>query len=344
MSSPCVESLDKPRDACLSPYHQETDGVAETLAKRVILFEDVRMDDLSTDELVTRLQASGLSASPDGLRLDVHRGLISPLMPSTETPGRGVAARWSPMSVRRARRMARLRKRGVNGHVLPLLLFLADGWGWEHILPTLQRAVDKAWRLDRAYLNQPTRVRTPDDLLDNAHDVEMWIGRPNHRTVVDLRSWLYSQGWYGETHGNGSPVPYMTTMLPKSLGLDLPAESQDAARVQGRAYVDRREALHLPASGVAAWLETLTPEAVAQGRIMFWYMVRMMRQQHHKAAMAGSSNPLTLGGESAAEIGAYLRGSTGRLTAAQMLGAFIAQAMLMGVISGGVRTMSRQQE
>src|SRR4051812_10211499 len=112
---------------------------------------------MPTAELVDRLQASGYRVSAAALRQDVHRGLISPLMPSHEVPGRGRSARWSPISVQRARRMARLRKRDVNGHVLPLLLFLADGWGWPNILPTLQNAAAKATELDRRHLNQPTR-------------------------------------------------------------------------------------------------------------------------------------------------------------------------------------------
>ncbi len=236
------------------------------------------------------------------------------------------------MSVRRARRMARLRKRGVNGHVLPLLLFLEDGWGWEKILLDLQTAVAKSWALDRAYLNKPTRVRTRGDLLENAQEAEAWAGHPDHGAVKDLRAWLFGQEWYGESLGNASPLAFMTHALPSLLGIDSSSTQDVTAAGEAERYVQQREALQLPASNVGAWLTTLDAESVERGRKMFWEAVQLMRRHRRRSGLPGS-NPLTLGGLGSAEIAAYFRGSTGRLTPSQVLGACISQAMLMGVIA-----------
>jgi hypothetical protein len=334
-----IWTVDKSHETCLIPSHQEAIDSAEKLAKRVTLHDDEGMEEITTRELVARLRNSGLSATPEKLRVDVHRGLLSPYMPRTVTPGRGVPAHWSPMSICRARRIARLRKRGVKGHVLPLLLFLADGWGWEQILPDLQKAVAKAWALDRSYLNKPNRVRTPDDLLDNAQDAEEWIDHPDHRAIVDLRSWLYSQGWYGKTQGNASPIPFMITTLPNLLGVK-PTEEQQA---QAQSYVARREALQLPTSDLQAWLGTLDHDAVERGRAMFWDMVRFARLQRRKEGLPGT-NPLTMGGETPSKIAAYFRARTGRMTPAQVLGVCIAQAMVMGAIALEIGNLHQQGE
>lgn len=289
------------------------------------------MDDgLSTDELVMRMRASGLDASRESLRKDVERGLLSPRMPSTETPGRGTPARWSPMSVRRARRMARLRKHGVNGHVLPLLLFLDDGWGWAQILPDLQAAAAKSWALDRAQMNQPTRVKTAADLRDNAQQTEEWAGDPRQPAIADFRTWRSEQAWFGQASGASSPVPFLVDVVPSMLGRERSAEQRETELARAAALVQWRAALHLPGADVGAWLARLDPAAVERGRVLFWQGVQAMRRLRRTAGLPGS-NPLTLGGLSPAELAAFLRGSPGRFTPAQVLGGCIAQAMATGV-------------
>jgi len=291
------------------------------------------MDSISTDELVRRLQASGLPATAEKLRVDVHRGLLSPLMPSSETPGRGTPARWSPMSVCRARRIARLRKRGVNGHVLPLLLFLEDGWGWDAILPDVQAAVTKSAAVDRRHMNQLKRIQSEDDLLDKAEDIEEYYGHPHFDAIRGMRKWVHSQTWFGETKGDGSPIEFMVNTLPEMLGIPMSPEAKDEARSQAEELVAAREALTLAAPEIGPWLATIDTVTVERGRLMFWMMVRSTRWQRRRAHLPGS-NPLTLGGESPQAIASYFRESQGRFTAAQMLATVIALAMFMASIAG----------
>src|SRR4051794_26911641 len=85
---------------------------------------------VQTDGLAAKLRALGYKVSQELLWLDIHKGWLSPSMPEHSRSGKGRTAQWSPPAVRRAVYMARLRKRGVNGRVLPLLLWMRDGWGW----------------------------------------------------------------------------------------------------------------------------------------------------------------------------------------------------------------------
>ncbi len=284
------------------------------------------MDSLSTQELVGRLKRSGLPASVAGLRQDVHRGLISPLMPSNDTPGRGMPARWSPMSIRRARRMARLRQRGVNGKVLPLLLFLADGWGWLGILPGLQEACAKSGELDRRHMGRHGRVRTRDDLVDNASQVEEWMDRPDWREIRQFRTWLYTASWFGDPEPGSNPTGITMATLRDLPGPPVAPEQLAELEVLSRRAAATRAALLPPATEMDDWLASLDPASVERGRVVFWRMVRLARWLRRLGGLPGS-NPLTLGGMTPAQIAANLRASPGRPTPAQILGACIVQAM-----------------
>lgn len=292
-------------------------------------------DGLTTAELVDALRRRGLHASPEGLRLDAHRGLISPRMPGTGGPGRGNPTQWSAMSVRRAVLTARLRRRGVNGHVLPLLLFLFDGWGWAAILPAVQEAATKAWELDRRHLNRPTRVRSRDDVIDNAERLGEWSERPDWEAVRSFRTWLHTAVWTGAPEPGSSIVPILTTTLAEALGLALDPQERAAAAALARGYEQRRAALGLATADLPAWLEMLDAATVERGRVLFWDFARLMRLvQRLTDPIGGGGNPLTLGGTPPAELAADLRAQPGRLTPAQVLGVCIAQAMVMAALMG----------
>jgi hypothetical protein len=291
---------------------------------------------LTTAELADLLQGFGFRASEESLRQDVHRKLISPLMPSGEVLGRGVPARWSAMAVRRALYMARLRKprvngHGVNGHVLPLLLFLRDGWGWKHILPRLMAATARSWELDRRYLNRPWKVQTDADLLSNAEADGPWQQLPQAEAFLLFRQWLWSMLWYGEPASGTMAVPAMLETLPAVLDVEVRPRERVELEVLARGWEQKRAALNLAAKNLPAWLLTLDSVAVERGRRCFCRYTRELRREKQKELRGkhGGTNPLTLGGMSPSEIAADLRKYRGRLTAANMLACAIAQAMVI---------------
>lgn len=299
--------------------------------------------DPTTMALVQRLRRCGLHVSEESLWIDRHRGLISPLMPAEEGPGRGVSARWQPMSVRRVFYMARLRRRRVNGHVLPLLLFLRDGWGWRRIQPTISEAARKAWEVDRRYLNSPARIheglsptQARNNVLMNTSEAKRWREANPPEDVGLARKWLDTMRYFGEAAPGTSLVPFFTHTVPKVLGLTLGPQQREEVALLTRQMEERRAGLNLSAADVPDWLATLPEATVEQGRIIFLGQVRLLRrhaqQEGNTASPCGGSNPLTFGGCKPTKIAQELRKSPGRVTPAQLLGCMIAQAMVIAAM------------
>lgn len=127
---------------------------------------------VTTASLARQLCSLGLKSSTGSLRKDVERGLLSPLMPDRGGPGRGVHARWTPDAVERATRLARLRAEGADGRSIPMLLFLQDGWGWDHLVrPLVESAVETfdnavTTGADRGDLDSAPRLASADLFLE----------------------------------------------------------------------------------------------------------------------------------------------------------------------------------
>lgn len=85
---------------------------------------------------------------------------------------------WSPLAVKRAKRLYRLHHRGARGKMLKLLLFLADGWGWDDIREVCSDGVGSIGKLT---LNGVERyARAKGDLGFSVED----IAEHQHRGLV----------------------------------------------------------------------------------------------------------------------------------------------------------------
>ena len=287
--------------------------------------------DPSTAGLVARLQRSGLQATAGSLRADVHRGLLSPGMPDDLGPGRGCRAVWTPMAVRRALYLARLRHLGVNGRVLPLLAFIRDGWGWTQILPTLQHAAARSWEMERRSLNRPTRVQAVVDLLDNVDPGRSDSGPFDwHTETLPARQFVATAVWTGRPAAG-------TTMIPAAIALTRTVTGSAELDVVlmtalGEAIEARRRELGLASRDRPAWLATLDPTAVARGRRILRAQLGAFRRAVRLRGKTGSANPLTMFGESRIGLEQRLRQETGRPTASLFLADRIGEAMCAGAL------------
>jgi hypothetical protein len=90
---------------------------------------------ITTADVVALLSHYGVTA--EDLENERRRGFL-PSLGGLQGRGdrAGVVGIWSRDAVKRAKRLYRLRARGASGERLRLLLFLADGWGWEHVRDT----------------------------------------------------------------------------------------------------------------------------------------------------------------------------------------------------------------
>lgn len=71
------------------------------------------------------------------LKNEVHQGFL---------PG-PTAGVWPLLAVTRAKRLYRLRRRGAAGKNLKMLLFIADGWGWDSLADTCMAGLERVVRI-----------------------------------------------------------------------------------------------------------------------------------------------------------------------------------------------------
>ncbi|MHB1549976.1 MAG: hypothetical protein ACYCX6_02105 [Vulcanimicrobiaceae bacterium] len=90
-----------------------------------------------------------------GLKNEVHQGFL---------PG-PTAGVWSPLAVTRAKRLYRLRRRGAAGKNLKMLLFIADGWGWDGIMDTCVAGIERMVRMSLNGVERYARAKGDLDLF-----------------------------------------------------------------------------------------------------------------------------------------------------------------------------------
>lgn len=85
---------------------------------------------------------------------------------------------WSPFAVARAKRLYRLHHQGARGKMLKILLFIADGWGWDDIREVCADGVSSIGKLT---LNGAQRyARAKGDLSFSVED----IAEHQHRALI----------------------------------------------------------------------------------------------------------------------------------------------------------------
>jgi len=296
---------------------------------------------LSTHEVVDAMRRRGLRVSAESLRQDVQRHLVVSGMPDSARPGRGRDSLWTPMAVRRVALLARLRRLRANGHVIPLLAFLGDGWGWQEIRGEVAEAVRRQALVERRSLNRPSRVRQEHDLLDNVDQSQPTDSPVPAEQLRRARRWLASVIWYGRPSPATDVGPYLlgfSDAIDEITGghkpdpLELRHRQELVERLK-----KRRDELTLTPTDLADWLATLDNQFVERGRRLLRGQVREFRHLlRHGGPLKGSSNPLTEFGKGKEELAAELRHSPGRPTAAQLLATLIGQAMFMAAITAGI--------
>ena len=110
---------------------------------------------ITTSELLDRLGNRGLAVTEQMLDNDVRNGFL---------PGRP----WGDWVLVRATRLYRLRRLGLRGDVLRLLLFLHDGYGWNGVKPVVLKGLQKLNRATQVGIRETVRNPTPQSLAFNA--------------------------------------------------------------------------------------------------------------------------------------------------------------------------------
>ena len=113
------------------------------------------MASLTRVEICRLLTRRGLNVQPQDIANDVSRNFI---------PGLADPLLTNVFILRRAERLYRLRRRGAVGDVLRILLFIADGWGWESIRKVCLEGLSRASASSQTGLRDVIRKPTPESL------------------------------------------------------------------------------------------------------------------------------------------------------------------------------------
>jgi hypothetical protein len=280
----------------------------------------------TTAELARRLRNLGYRTTAAQLRQDVLHNLVSPAMPEDRRPGRGRLALWSPAAVRRCLYVARLRKAGADGRIIPLLSFLRDGWGWAHIRGAVINAATKAVEVDRRQVARMGRFTEPRGLMELV-DTGQHDGPLDWKTeILPVRQYLATASQFGKAAENTSTVHGMAALFD-SLGIS----TSQGQREKARELEDRRRESGLPAEQLPQWLSHAEDPLAQLGRAVFLQQGADFRK-FARAHKLPNSNPLMLLCGSKSELREMLRSQTGRLTPAQFLAAWIGQCIFAAAL------------
>lgn len=282
---------------------------------------------ITTNELLERLGRRGLRVTRTMLAQDVRAGYLPAPEMDPRGPRGGIGRQRASWSVQRATYLYRLRRRGAQGHLLRVLLFLRDGRGWEAVKPICLAGLTKLARMQGRRVTGRLRRVTPTNL-----DVLTEEFAAGEFASPAVARFVWGMGFFGRPLPGGSLQPlieaFRTTYgLGSASALDRSAEGLVAN-------------LGLSWAGMLVAVEAADPAQADAARQQLLAGLRWFRrlQQAYQAAhgvRGRSTNPLTLFGCPPEQLHALCRSLPGRPTPAQLLAALLGPFV---VLEGMCRT------
>lgn len=274
---------------------------------------------ITTNELLRRLHARGLEVTRNMLGQDVQAGYLPSLLMDPRGRG-GIGRFWSPFAAERAVYLYRLRRRGVQGDLLRVLLFLRDGWGWEGVRPICERGMQKVLAAQTSPVRKHLRTVTPESLSFITEDAAEGMFQSNV-----LARFVWGMNFFGQPSLGGSLQPFLAVFrtvydldVPESVDL----EAEQLVRDSG-----------LSNERLMATIQSADAEQVERARLRFGHLLRWFRSLQqafltNSGERGFSSNPLTLCGKSKVELQEMGRSLPGRITPSQMLASVFALCLI----------------
>ena len=274
-----------------------------------------------TGELLDRLSDRGLAVTEQMLDNDVHDGFLA---------GRP----WNDWVLVRATRLYRLRRLGLRGDVLRLLLFLRGGYGWNDVKPVALKGLQKLNRATQVGIRETVRDPTPQSLAFTAAEAAdrqrqrllNRLGKPENDPMQvreTTMAFIWGLGLFGKPLPQGSLEtfgPLVQLFHPEASALDVRdgiRMLEELLRFTGLTWRNYEEL-------VEQCDESLAQEAARE----FWSSLRMLRRKVHESIRMlrepyRSSNLLTLFGEwGSPRAVEFWTKAPERMTPAQMLGRY----------------------
>jgi len=238
---------------------------------------------------------------------------------------------WSAKAVRRAKRLYRLRRLGADGDTLRLLLFLADGWGWEDIKDTCLKGLERILALSLIGVAKYETAKGPLDFY--VEDIAEMQHKTLLRKVPDTTMGPTSTETTGFAVGllrdgvplEGGSANRIAVPLAKAAW---PGIDDSTASMLASFFGLFSTLLDLRAARLVERLTSASPEQVEQGRISTLQNVRCIRVLIRNLAgkeANGRMNILTGFGYAREMISVDFSSGDIRLSPKFMLGGLIGQ-------------------
>lgn len=282
---------------------------------------------ISTRDLIAKLAFFNVTEQ------DLKNEVFQDNLPAPE------AGIWSLLAVRRAKRLFRLRHVGVRGKMLKLLLFIADGWGWDGIRDTCITGYERMTALSLNGVEKYARAK--GDLTFSIED----IAAHQHRAVVkkigdqpDLRptsneTTAFSVGLLRD----GLPLEGGTSrrLIEPILKAWLPGIPHQIVDYAAYGFDGLAAAMDLRVSRQIERLRYATPEQVERARSKFrdhLLFIRMLVKKLAGAEAKGHSlNILTFFGNASKMRDVDISIGSVKLTKTLMLGGLIALSFALDI-------------
>ncbi len=281
-----------------------------------------------TDELLRRLQGAGLEVTSNMLAQDVKAGYLPRPSVQSKSPIRGRAGQWGRIAQRRAFYLYRLRKRGAQGSLLRILLFLRDGWGWDRIQPICLAGLQKFIEAQRSQVKDHIyKPITPEILGTHVDDISEDAGIQH----LEIGKFIFGMGIFGTPIEGGSLRPFWG-LLEKYLAIRVPFSSEQFEQRMMNSALTWERMLHI--------VREANSEEAERARLIYLESVALFRRlicidaSYRETSALYRSNLLTLCGHNAKEIATDLRTTPKRITPGQLLATGLGLALVADYFDG----------
>jgi hypothetical protein len=276
---------------------------------------------ITTRDLIEKLQKAGLNVNRNQLYLDIQGEYFQPRQVERLGCGKLVGRTWEPWEVRRAFYLYRLRKRKVEGKLLRVFLFLRDGRGWEEVQPICLDGLIKLIEHNKIPVRKQIKKPEPKSIESTLDDILAGI-KPKHRPKKRTALFIWGLGFFGRPLKRGS-LKLLAYAVGKLI-LGRKPEPRNPIVEQFEVAQQLIAASGLDWKDIIGLIKNADSRQADLARRRFIGFLKEFRgwlhAEHNRLGLKRqSSNLLTWGGRSTAELGEVFREQSVRLTPAQLL-------------------------
>ena len=300
-------------------------------------------DLLTTSKLLEMLKIRGILVSANMIRQDIVDKYLPPPIWDRQNPKE--EGRWEEWAYRRAVYLYRLRKRGISGELLKVLLFYRDGWGWDEVQHICLAGVEKIVKLNSIPVKTHLRNLDPKSVASIEDDIlaDSSLEQRGLLFQKKLARFVWGIGFFGKSLEGGTIRELLNTISP------IFTSRKDSFEKNGALYIRMGliaeamiQDLGLSWEQITQLVRIANGQIADSARLSFREHQRYLRGNFHayfrnQSIRSQSTNLKTLFGRSKNELASVLRAIPQRITQAQLLASCLTPFIVMAsIFSAGV--------